>query len=137
MSKTTRTVLTIVGLAFMGLGFLTILSIGLFLFLLGIAIVLFAGPGSDAYRWSVLAGVVGFDLGWLLLGPMTCSATSAMDPSTGEEVSTFACRGVFFTWDHQPGLWVNLVAGLAVAAIAVLVTLAISRKRDHAQQATA
>jgi len=80
----------ILALLVTGFGLVTGFSIGRPIFLLGVTlIVLGRWRRKPRVFWPVILGVVGFDLGFLLTAPWTCTATSIdLGPTVVE------CRGV-------------------------------------------
>jgi hypothetical protein len=137
MSKTTRTVLLVVGIVLVAFGFLAILSIGIFFLVPGIAVLIVASGGSTPIRLAILAGAVAFVGGWILIGPHSCTESLQQITSNGgaEATSSIVCRGPLFTWHSDPGLWLALLGGSVAAAGAAWIVLRLTRRRESAPAA--
>jgi hypothetical protein len=119
-------------------GFLTGFSIGIFIFPIGVALLLL-GPVRHRPRvfWPILMGVVGCDIGYLLFVPLTCTATATIPGGVTETTCTsilgpdYRAQGT-----ASPPTDVALVVGGLVgagAAVATLVVLTVSgRHNDRA-----
>ena len=124
----------ILSLAVLIVGFLTGFSIGAFILPVGVAL-LVLGPvrGRPRVFWPVLMGVVGFELGYLLFVPLTCTATAAIPSGAGETV----CRSILGPEyrasgvENPPTDLARLVGVIMAvgAAVATLIVLTVSRRR--------
>ena len=111
-------------------GFLAIFSIGAPLLLTGVAmLVVGRWRHRPAVVWPVLAGVWSFVLGYLLVAPLGCS-TSAVLPGEAGRTTCSNVLGIDYsgTGVYNPSLLPALMAGLAAAAIGVVVTRQITRR---------
>ena len=129
----------ILSLAVVIVGFLTGFSIGTLIFPIGIAL-LALGPvrGRPRLFWPVLLGVIGFELGYLLFAPLTCTASTTIPAGAAETV----CQSILGPEYRAPGIGnpptdlARLVGAIAVAAslgatwIALTVTSAAMNEAD-------
>jgi hypothetical protein len=120
----------ILALLVTGFGFVTGFSIGQPIFLLGLTLlVLGRWRRKPRVFWPGLLGVVGFNLGFLLTAPLTCTATSIVLGPTVVE-----CRGVLGSMRlpdgiMNPSLEPAIRAGLASAFVISAGTAAIQALR--------
>jgi len=113
-------------------GFLAIFSIGAPLLLTGVAmLVVGRWRHRPAVVWPVLVGVWSFVVGYVLVAPLGCSTTSATLPGEAGRTTCSNVVGIDYsgTGVYNPSLYPALMAGLAVAAIGVVVTRQITRRR--------
>ncbi|HEU5205748.1 MAG TPA: hypothetical protein VFU17_15760 [Candidatus Limnocylindrales bacterium] len=125
----------IVTLTVLIIGFLTGFSVGIFILPIGVALLLL---GPVRYRprlfWPILTGVVGFEFGYLLFVPLTCTATATIPGGEAETICTsilgpsYRAQGIA----APPTDVALLVGGLvgASAGVATLAVLTISGKRN-------
>ncbi|MDP2350020.1 MAG: hypothetical protein Q8M74_02565 [Chloroflexota bacterium] len=116
-------------------GFLTGFSIGALILPIGVALILL-GPVRHRQRlfWPVLMGLIGFELGYLLFVPLTCTATAAIPGGAGETVCTsilgpeYRASGV----GAPPTDLARLVGVIAAAgaAVATLAGLTLAGRRE-------
>ena len=118
-------------------GFLSGFSIGAFILPIGVALVLL-GPVRQRPRlfWPLLMGAIGFEVGYLLFVPLTCTATASIPGGAGETVCTsilgpeYRASGV-----GSPPTELARLAGLITAAGAAVATLAalslVGRREDR------
>lgn len=111
-------------------GFHAIFSIGAPLLLTGVAM-LFVGRWRHrpAVVWPALVGVWSFVLGYVLVAPLGCSTSSTL-PGGAARTTCSNVLGIDYsgTGVYTPSLFPALMAGLAAAAIGVVVTRQIARR---------
>jgi hypothetical protein len=111
-------------------GVLTGFSIGAFIAPIGIAM-LVLGPVRRRRRvfWPSLVAVIGFELGYLLFVPLTCTTTATIPGGAGETVCTSILGPTFRTPGvGNPPADLALVAGWIVAlAAGAVALLAVTR----------
>ena len=111
-------------------GYLAIFSIGAPLLLTGIAMLV---VGRWRHRpvvvWPVLVGVWSFVLGYVLVAPLGCSTSAAL-PGEAARTTCSNVLGIDYsgTAAYNPSLFPALMAGLAAAAIGVVMTRQITRR---------
>ena len=123
----------IVAVALAVLGFLGGFSIGGPFLMLGVAM-LVLGPfrHRPLLFWSIIAGVVAFNVGYWAVTPLVCTTTAQL----GEEAST-ACTnllGIRYAGgaDYDPSLVPARIAGLGAGIAAGAITaLLLRRRREH------
>lgn len=116
-------------LLLVALGFLTIFSIGVYFWLIAVALILLSPFRSRrrVFR-SGVALFVGFLIGYVLVAPWGCAQSFTSDPTTGEEtVSPVVCSspiGIEYSGPEpfDPSRTQALVAGGVFALIASAVT---------------
>jgi hypothetical protein len=120
----------ILALVVTGFGLVTGFSIGQPIFLIGLTLlVLGRWRGRPRVFWPGLLGVIGFDLGFLLTAPLSCTATSIdLGPTIVE------CRGALGSVRlpegmMNPSLEPALLAALASAFVVGAGTAAIQAVR--------
>ncbi len=107
----------------MGFGLVGIFSIGLPFLSLGIALaVLSPVRHRPASFWPVIAAVLAFFVGYVLVAPLGCTATPTLAGS-GAQSST-ACQGVLFRYSSEL-LWPAVLAGIALALLVGRATRAV------------
>ena len=110
-------------------GFLAIFSIGAPLFLTGVAmLVVGRWRHRSAVVWPVLVGVWSFVLGYLLVAPLGCSTSEVRGDAGRTTCSNVLGIDYSGTGVYNPSLLPALIAGLAAAAIGVVVTRQITRQ---------
>jgi hypothetical protein len=110
-------------LALIALGYVTGFSIGPFILLIAVPMLLL-GPfrhRAEIY-WPPMAVVVGFAIGDLAVGPLTCEATS--------DSAVTVCTSLFgivhytgtgaYNPPHQPGIIAGLLLGGVMAALVAI-----------------
>jgi hypothetical protein len=111
-------------------GFLAVFSIGAPLLLTGVAmLVVGRWRHRPAVIWPVLVGVWSFFLGYVLVAPLGCS-TSATLPGEAGRTTCSNILGFDYsgTGVYNPSLFPALMAGLAAAAIGVVLMRQITRR---------
>lgn len=112
-------------------GFITGFSIGVFILPIGIAL-LVLGPARHRPRtfWPVLLGVIGYELGFLLYVPLTCTSTATVPDGVAETVCTSILgpdyRG---SGTYNPPLDPARVVGLLSGIGSALLAFAIVTRR--------
>lgn len=108
-------------IAMLVLGFLTGYSVGPFLLLIGVAM-LILGPfrRRPLVFWPPMAGVFAFIVGFLAVAPFWCGA-NAVEPGGSSTTVCSSLIGITYTGtgSYNPSLLPGVYAGLAFAAIAV------------------
>ena len=107
-------------------GFLTGFSIGIFILPIGVALLLL-GPVRHRKRifWPIMLGVVGFQIGYLLFVPLTCTVTATIPGGVNEMTCTSILGpGYRAQGTAPPPTDVALLVGGLVGAGAAVVTLA-------------
>ena len=116
-------------------GFLTGFSIGAFILPIGVALIVL-GPVRHHSRvfWPLMMGVVGFEIGYLLFVPLTCTAMAVIPAGADETVCTsilgpeYRASGV-----ASPPTDLARLIGIIAAAGATFATLAwvtLAGRRD-------
>ncbi len=124
----------IFSLAVLIVGFLTGFSIGTLIFPIGIAL-LALGPvrGRPRLFWPVLLGVIGFELGYLLFAPLTCTASATIPAGAAETI----CQSILGPEYRAPGIGnpptdlarlAGVITATASAAVA-WIALSVTRRR--------
>jgi hypothetical protein len=116
-------------------GCLATFSIGAPLWLTGIAmLVVGRWRHRPAVVWPVLVGVWSFVLGYVLVAPLGCSTSAAL-PGEAARTTCSNVLGIDYsgTAVYNPSLFPALMAGLAAAAIGVVVTRQITRRTRRSE----
>ncbi len=103
------------------LGFLTGFSIGLFVLLVAVAM-LVLGPfrHRPLIYWPPMAGVLAFILGYLAVAPLSCEARGEVGGASTTVCSSLIGITYTGTGTYNPSLQPGLVAGLVAALTAAL-----------------
>jgi hypothetical protein len=110
-------------------GFIAIFSIGAPLLFTGVAmLVVGRWRHRPAVAWPVLVGVWSFVLGYVLVAPLSCSTSAA--PGDAGRTTCSNVLGIDYSGTdvYNPSLIPALMAGLAAAAVGVVVTRQITRR---------
>lgn len=122
-------------LALIVLGVLTGFSIGPFLLVIALAMVVL-GPfrRRPFVFWPLMVGAVGFVIGYLTVAPFWCSATAAIPGGTSATVCS-SLAGIQYAGSglYDPPRLPGLVAAIACAAVAGVLVFAAMRltRRSH------
>lgn len=122
------------------LGFLTLFSVGMYLWFLAVALTLLS-PFRSRPRIFLpgLALFTGFLIGYVLVAPWGCVQSFSANPTTGDEaVSPVVCTspiGIEYSGSEpfEPSRTPALVAGGATAAAAAGVTWVVARSRSDGE----
>jgi hypothetical protein len=124
------------------LGFLTIFSVGLYFWLIAIALTLLSPFRSRprVFR-SGIALFLGFLAGYVAIAPWSCSQSVTSDPTTGEEtVSPLVCTspiGIEYSGSEafDPSRTPAVVGGAVSAVVASAVTWLVtpSKNDEHSE----
>jgi hypothetical protein len=124
-------------LILVGLGFLTIFSIGMYFWFIAIAMTVLSPYRSRPRIFRTgIALFLGFLLGYVLTAPWGCSQSFTSDPTTGEEtMSPIVCTspvGIEYSGSEpfDPSRTPALVAGAATAVIASAVTWLLAAPKN-------
>ncbi len=111
----------------MGFGLVGIFSIGLPFLFVGIALaVLSPVRHRPASFWPVIAAVLAFFVGYVLVAPLGCTTTATLAGS-GERSST-VCQGILFRYSSAL-LWPAVLAGIALAILVGWATRALMLRK--------
>ncbi len=124
-------------LILVGLGFLTIFSIGMFFWFIAVALTALSPFRSRPRIFrSGIALFLGFLIGYVLIAPWGCVQSFTSNPTTGEEtVSPVVCTspvGIEYSGPEpfDPSRTPALVAGGVTAVIASAVTWLVTASRN-------
>jgi len=119
-------------LGLIAFGLLGMLSIGRPFLLVGLAM-LILGPvrSRPVLFWPPLTAVIGYNVGYLAVAPLYCTATQAVGgPSTTTCSSLFGI-GYSGSGTYNPSLEPGYQAGLLLAAVVFVVVLAMTLWRSR------
>ena len=112
-------------------GALAVFSIGFPFLMLGIALVLLAHRRDQPkIFWPPLLGLISFFIGYALLAPLSCSASSSLSNPVGSTTcSNILGLDYSGSGDYNAPLWPAVVAGLIAGGAGVVTTRLLMRRR--------
>jgi hypothetical protein len=125
-------------IALIGFGVVAIFSIGLPFLALGLALVVLAPVRHrPPVFWPILSGVAAFFVGFVLVAPLTCTASAgtAVGPGGSPPETQTTCSSLLGiaeytgTGGYEPPLGPGVAAGMGLAAAVALTLRLVLRRR--------